>query len=278
MPAKIKSAFLKLLTISASVGLYVGLFLLFRPYAGDAVMLFSFLPVLAAAVTLGTWVAVFFGLLTFPLNALLLSATGDLVWGEMLAAGISSMLGLVILAVFVGRLFGLRKKLDIELSERKKAEELYKTLIEASPDVITMIGLNGVITYASSQNLKVYGYEKPEELVGKNAFDFFAPQDRERVMKDVTDLARGINRGITEYSIVRKDGNLTPVEMSSSVVKDSQGNPSFVVTFIRNIEARKRVERQFLTQKEELERTTKLMIGRELKMAEMKKRVKGVAP
>ena len=275
MPAKIKSAFLKLLTVAAAAGLYAGLFLLFRPYVGDAVMLFSFLPVLAAAVTLDTWVAVFFGLLTFPFNALLLYTAGDLVWGEMLAAGIPSTLGFVILAVFVGRLFGLRKKLDIELSERKKAEELYKTLIEASPDVITMIGLNGVITYASSQNLKVYGYEKPEELVGKNAFDFFAPQDRERVMKDVTDLARGINRGITEYSIVRKDGNLTPVEMSSSVVKDSQGNPSFVVTFIRNIEARKRVERQFLTQKEELERTTKLMIGRELKMAEMKKRVKG---
>ena len=59
------------------------------------------------------------------------------------------------------------------------------------------------------------------------------------------------------------------------MVKDQPGNPAFIVTFIRHIEARKKIERELLAQKEELERTTKLMIGRELKMEELKKQIKG---
>lgn len=62
----------------------------------------------------------------------------------------------------------------------KEREEYYRTLIENSSDVISILDENGNITYESSSHKNVLGYELGE-LIGSNVFKLVHPDDIERI-------------------------------------------------------------------------------------------------
>ena len=66
--------------------------------------------------------------------------------------------------------------LKVEVENIKLKENYYKTLIQYSTDIITLIDKNGRILFESPSVKKILGYF-PEELVGKNAFDFIHKED-----------------------------------------------------------------------------------------------------
>src|SRR5690242_19775147 len=58
----------------------------------------------------------------------------------------------------------------------RKSEQRFRALIEHCSDIITVLDADGRIQFESPSVERVLGY-KPEELVGKNAFDFVHPDD-----------------------------------------------------------------------------------------------------
>ena len=66
----------------------------------------------------------------------------------------------------------------LEALERR--EEHYRSLIENSLDLISILNLDGTIRYASPSHERVLGYGL-EELVGQNAFSFIHADDLEKV-------------------------------------------------------------------------------------------------
>jgi len=58
----------------------------------------------------------------------------------------------------------------------KQSEERFRALIENASDIFTILGKDGTIRYESPSITWILGYQ-PEELVGKNAFDFIHPDD-----------------------------------------------------------------------------------------------------
>jgi len=62
----------------------------------------------------------------------------------------------------------------------QRNEAHYRTLIENSLDVITILAADGTITYASPSMLHVLGYA-PEDVVGRNAFEFVHAEELENV-------------------------------------------------------------------------------------------------
>ncbi len=137
----------------------------------------------------------------------------------------------------------------IDITERKQAEEAlreseekYKSLVETSPDAVTATDLQGKITYASQQTLKLFGYKKAKELIGKSALDLIAPEEHKRAMKN---LKRILNEGIIkneEYILLKKDGTRLSGELSSALVRDSEENPKIFIITIRDITERKQAE------------------------------------
>src|SRR5258706_1874425 len=65
-------------------------------------------------------------------------------------------------------------------------EAHFRSLIENTTDIITILEADGSIRYESPSIERILGY-KPEELVGRNAFEFIHPDDVVRVHKIFTE-------------------------------------------------------------------------------------------
>jgi PAS domain S-box-containing protein len=87
-------------------------------------------------------------------------------------------------------------------------QKYYSFLVENSSDVITLIEKDGTIRYQSPSAEKVFGY-KPEEMIGKNIFDFTHPDESSKLSKDFKEFLKqsGSVKPITKYRVKQKSGN-----------------------------------------------------------------------
>jgi PAS domain S-box-containing protein len=137
----------------------------------------------------------------------------------------------------------------IDVTERKQAaealresEERYRTLVETSPDAITLADLNGTIIVTNERGAHLMGFENVQELrtSGKTVFDFMAPEDRERALENARKTLETGNVRNIEYQVLRKDGTSFPAEISASLVRDAGGKPTAFIGVMRDITDRKR--------------------------------------
>ena len=117
----------------------------------------------------------------------------------------------------------------------------FRSLIENSNDIVTITEMNGIICYESPSVERNLGY-KPEEMVGKNAFDFVHPEDLPKVMDA---FARSIqNQSASprvEYRFRHKDGSWVLLEGISSMQVDESDQVIGIINS-RDITERKQAE------------------------------------
>ena len=138
-----------------------------------------------------------------------------------------------------------------DISDRKKTEEnlkesreMYRTLVETSPDAVTMTDLEGNITYVSQRTLQIYGFDSADAMIGKNAVAFVVPEDRDRAIKNLEKtLDEGSIRNL-EYTMLRKDGTKFFGELNASLIKDVKGVPKALIGITRDITERKKAEQE----------------------------------
>ncbi|HEY0564708.1 MAG TPA: PAS domain S-box protein, partial [Terriglobales bacterium] len=73
----------------------------------------------------------------------------------------------------------------------RRSEELFRSVIESSADIITIISDEGTVRYGSPAIERVLGWT-PEELIGTNAFALVHPEDVETALQ-------GVRQGIEDY-------------------------------------------------------------------------------
>ncbi|MBN1178387.1 MAG: GAF domain-containing protein, partial [Anaerolineae bacterium] len=146
----------------------------------------------------------------------------------------------------------LYEDLQQELVERRRAEELYRTLVRTSPDAVTMTDLEGRITFVSPRTLEMHGYDSPDELMGRSAFDLIAPEDRQRAARNLQrTVAEGAMWGM-EYTLLRKDGTGFVGALSSAAILDEAGRLTALIATTRDISARKYSEERLRASEETL--------------------------
>ena len=162
------------------------------------------------------------------------------------------------------------------VTERKQAEEkqkLFSHALDSSIDGLAMGDLEGKITYVNDAFVRMFGYSR-EELIW-NEISFIYPEDQlpklEKALKAT--MAGG---WIGELVGKRKNGELFPIAISSSLVKDDEGNAIAHMASFEDISERKRAEEELKKKNEELEQFNRLTVGRELKMIELKKEINGL--
>jgi PAS domain S-box-containing protein len=77
------------------------------------------------------------------------------------------------------------RELNKEKESLAKSEERFRQLAEGTGEFIWEVDRDGLYTYASPMVEKMYGY-KPEEIVGKKYFyDFFPPEEKEKMVQGI---------------------------------------------------------------------------------------------
>jgi two-component system, cell cycle sensor histidine kinase and response regulator CckA len=125
----------------------------------------------------------------------------------------------------------------LEALERR--EEHYRSLIEHSLDLISILNLDGTIRYASPSHERLLGYPVGE-LVGRNVVSFVHPEDVSRVQSA---LVNGNNGRAVECRVFHRDGSVRMLESFSRDLSHLAGVNGMVVN-ARDITERKRLEEQ----------------------------------
>lgn len=162
-----------------------------------------------------------------------------------------------------------RKKIESKLS---LSESSYKRLFEAAQDGILIIDSEtGVILDANKFLLELLGYAK-EELIKKHFWNIAVFKDIAASKESFLELQ---SKGYVRYEdlpLETKEGKSINVEFVSNVY-DVDGRKSIQCN-IRDITDRKKKEAALRQSTDELKRFNKVMIGREIKMIDLKKEIK----
>ncbi len=129
-----------------------------------------------------------------------------------------------------------------DVTERKKAEEAitYQSkLLAQVGEAVLGLDANNNITYWNQGAEEVFGWKAPEAL-GKNTGDLLQNAIKMRDAEIAKLLTTGQWAGEASYK--RKDGNYIDCEVKATTIKDSTGKLTGIVTSIRDITERKRME------------------------------------
>lgn len=153
--------------------------------------------------------------------------------------------GNIIGASAIARDITERKRSEKELRQSRQAlqesELRFRSLVQNSSDIITILGADGSIRYESPSIERILGYTA-EELVERNAFDLVHPDDRARVMAIFQEHLplRGSIAPI-ELRFRHKDGSWRTLEATGNNLLHEPGVAGVVVNS-RDITERKRTE------------------------------------
>jgi PAS domain S-box-containing protein len=130
-----------------------------------------------------------------------------------------------------------RKQVEAVL---RASEARYRTLVETSPNGITLADLEGKLVLCNQQAVKLYGFSSPEAMQGFDVFKLIAPQDRRMA---ALNAQKTINEGRVinaEYTLQRRDGSTFPGEVSTALVRNNSGAPTGFISMTRDISERRK--------------------------------------
>ena len=111
-----------------------------------------------------------------------------------------------------------------DITERRRNEETlqrFSTALKMTTDSVLITNLSNKILDANDAAIKMYGFNKKEELIGLDWFDFIAPTDKHIATEGMqTVLINGSLKG-KELNIHTRDGVAIPTEVSISIIANA---------------------------------------------------------
>lgn len=139
----------------------------------------------------------------------------------------------------VGRVWSFR-----DVTKRMRTEELNRLLakaVESATDLITVTDLENRFVFVNKHFLQVYGYEE-HEILGQTPHILVPPHEAERVVNQIFETINNKGRWEGELINRKKDGTEFYIHLSSSAIKNEQGNITMYVGVSQDITEKKKAE------------------------------------
>jgi len=138
-----------------------------------------------------------------------------------------------------------------DITERKKAEEKYRTLVASVQEGVFIATANGRFLDFNDALMRITGHEDRDELlnvdIGQQLYVNAAEYER---LKKLLNEHGAVND--FEFDIRRRDGEVRTVSESSTAVRDSAGNVIAYQGFLLDVSERRRAEHQIRRRNREL--------------------------
>ena len=138
-----------------------------------------------------------------------------------------------------------------------ESEERYRTAIEHSNDGVAIVTKYGRHQYVNRRFVEMFGYDAPEEIIGKRVTIVVHPDDRERVSTmNQRRWKGGPAPSRYEFNGITKDGRTIFIEVSAT--RTTYRNEPVLLVYLRDVTERKLAEEALLRSHEELEQLNRV--------------------
>ncbi len=167
--------------------------------------------------------------------------------------------------------------LEASRAELRQQREWFRVTLASIGDAVIATDTAGHITFINPVAETLTGWCAADALSRPVQAIFRVVN--EKTNEPFADLAARVLRekrvvALANHSaLVTRDGRVIPVEDSAAPIKDSAGNVSGVVLVFHDVTAKRRAQEDLSARNEELRRFNRAMVGRELRMIELKKEV-----
>lgn len=227
------------------------------------------IPVMVGAYYYGQIGGIFSAILITLVNLMLLPAIGvdpasDYI-NVSLVAGFASM--------FSGFVAGRMRKMSDTTRVLEEDVVSLRFGLDKSSDIIFITDYDGKFRYVNDSFKKIYKYEEKD-------WKGMTPRILKSGLKDkkfYMDFWKRIKSGENVQVLMHnktKDGKILDIEASVNPIKDSFGKITGFLAIQRDVTDKLKNEQELKIRAEELEKINELMVGRELRMIELKKKIK----
>jgi diguanylate cyclase (GGDEF)-like protein/PAS domain S-box-containing protein len=130
---------------------------------------------------------------------------------------------------------------QVLMTDLRRSEERFRSLVRNSADVNMIVGADGLIVYESPAVERVLGYT-PQERIGTTGVELFHPDDQERVSQIFFELVQSPNDQVTtEVRIRHADGTYRLIEVTGKNLLNEPSVGGVVVNY-RDISERRALE------------------------------------
>lgn len=192
-------------------------------------------------------------------------------WCSMSVSPVFDKKGVVKYFIGVSRDISARKKMEEQFTALSRQKEL---ILNTISEGIIGIDSEGKHVFVNASAAKMLGYEI-SEMIGKESHSMWhyqknngSPYPKEQCPFYATHQV-GLPHLGEEEIFWRKDGTSFPVVYTSNPIKDGEGIIGTVISFF-DITEQKKKEKELKIKNDELENMNKFMVGREIKMIELK--------
>jgi len=140
-----------------------------------------------------------------------------------------------------------------------KSEKLLKELMNSIQDMITVVDLDGNITFANNSARNVFDIETGNDFSSENILSVLAERDLSRLKSENIPILSQ-HPSPTEYKSVQRDGITTDIEVIGTVLCDENNKANGIIYVSRDVTERKQAEETLKQNSKDIEKMNNALI------------------
>jgi PAS domain S-box-containing protein len=133
-------------------------------------------------------------------------------------------------------------ELEEEVKKRTAELSIFRRFAEASGRGFGMADLDGRISYVNPTLCRLFGEEKPEDVIGKDVSTYYTQEDKQKMADEIIPAVLRDGSWQGERLICSRHGTLTPALQSNFLIQDEDGQPIRLGVVVADISELRKAE------------------------------------